>query len=196
MCSWYCPTPFILGFHICCNYVKLFTCERTWLCLSTLIYNLSSIKQIYVRLTEQFLPETWMSISWNSASRQERRKKQCHGRRRQLLRCLTVGVPFNPYEMHTGGVSCPVGKCRAQPSYRVRVSEIPNSILWNACIANCCGEFSPWMPLASSEAIPTIVFVAYLERQHGTWIESKSPSLNLNYVTCQLFNLEPQFPHL
>lgn len=68
MCLWYCPQPFILGFHIPCVYVKFSICERTLICLCTLIYNLWSIKHICE--VGQLLLEAWMSMNFNSASRQ------------------------------------------------------------------------------------------------------------------------------
>lgn len=65
---WYCPRPFIVGFYIPCVYMKFSVSERTLICLSTLIFNLWSIKHICK--VGQLLLETWMSVNFNSASRQ------------------------------------------------------------------------------------------------------------------------------
>lgn len=52
-------------------------------------------------------------------------------------------------------------------------------------------NLTPWMPLAFVEAIPAIASLAFPERQRDAVIEARPLSLNLNYVTCQLFKLAP-----
>lgn len=74
-----------------------------------------------------------MSMNWTSASRQGTKEEALPGEK-GLITWVTLGRSFHPFEMHSGDV-CSACKHRAQPGYCFRGSRIPNSLLWNACIA-------------------------------------------------------------